>query len=58
MEEVRSVIGEEPRQITLEDLTNLKYLDMCLKESLRLFPIAPFILRRVTEEFTIGNTVQ
>lgn len=58
MDEIRTVIGEKPRQITYDDLLDLKYLEMCIKETLRLFPIAPYIMRKVTEEFTIGKLKQ
>lgn len=39
--------------IDLSDLSKLTYLDMCLKESMRLFPIAPFIFRDTNEEFQL-----
>ncbi|GMT24228.1 hypothetical protein PFISCL1PPCAC_15525, partial [Pristionchus fissidentatus] len=35
-------VGEE---ITIEDLGKLKYLECCIKESLRLFPSVPVIMR-------------
>lgn len=54
-EEVREVLGVEKREITYEELSNLKYIEMCIREVLRLFPIAPFILRRSTEQFKIDN---
>lgn len=40
------------RDITVDDLKRMKYLDMCFKESLRLFPPVP-IIGRVLEEDTV-----
>lgn len=43
------------RDITLEDLKRMKYLDMCFKESLRLFPPVPIIGRVLDEDVTIDG---
>lgn len=53
--EIKCVIGEKCKQLTLADIYKLEYLDMCVKDILRLFPIAPFIIKRVTEEYQIGR---
>ncbi|XP_060524435.1 uncharacterized protein LOC132700875 [Cylas formicarius] len=53
--EVREVFGETPRPVTPEDLTKLPYLSMCIKDAQRLFPIAPYILRRCTEDFELED---
>ncbi|XP_023311566.1 cytochrome P450 4c3-like [Anoplophora glabripennis] len=57
VEEIRSVIGESPRPIALDELNKLIYLDMCLKDVMRLFPIAPFIIRRPLSDFSLGKWV-
>ncbi|XP_058797638.1 cytochrome P450 4C1-like isoform X2 [Phymastichus coffea] len=44
-EEIQSVIGDKSMKI--EHLANLKYLEMVIKECLRLFPIGPILLRRL-----------
>lgn len=31
----------------------MKYLEMCIKESLRIYPPAPLVARKVTEDFTV-----
>lgn len=37
-----------------DDLKKLYYTTMVIKEVSRLFPVAPFIVREVTEDFPIG----
>lgn len=56
-EEIRSVFGDKPTEINHEDLSKLHYLDMCIRDVLRLIPIAPIILRRTIEDFSIDNVV-
>lgn len=53
--EIRRIVGEDFRDLALEDIYKLEYLDMCIKDVLRLFPVAPAILRRITEDYQIGN---
>lgn len=54
-EEIRNIIGETPRELTLEDMYKLEFLDRCIKEVLRLFPIAPAIIKRVLEDYDLGK---
>uniref|UniRef100_A0A182VYV1 Cytochrome P450 n=1 Tax=Anopheles minimus TaxID=112268 RepID=A0A182VYV1_9DIPT len=53
--ELRIKCGTEVENIRYETLTRLTYLDMVLKESLRLLPIAAVIGRRTTEELDLGE---
>ncbi|XP_064212412.1 cytochrome P450 4g15 isoform X1 [Tribolium castaneum] len=54
VEELSEVLSNKTC-VTLDELSKLNYLDMCLKESMRLFPVAPFIFRDTTEEFQLEN---
>ncbi|XP_065897731.1 cytochrome P450 4F6-like [Dysidea avara] len=52
--EIREVLaGRDSDDITWEDLTKLNYTTMCIKETLRLYPIVP-ITSKLSEGF-VGN---
>ncbi|KAL0901439.1 hypothetical protein ABMA27_006696 [Loxostege sticticalis] len=54
-EELQEVFGDSDRTATMEDLTKLRYLECCIKESLRLYPPVPFISRTLTEDVRLGE---
>ncbi|CAH0559241.1 unnamed protein product [Brassicogethes aeneus] len=54
-EEIRLLVGANKTNITFDDVIKLDYLDKCVKEALRLFPIAPFIARKVVSDFQIDK---
>ncbi|VVC88104.1 unnamed protein product, partial [Leptidea sinapis] len=53
------VLDDDGEKLFKDMLSDLKYLDMVLKESLRLFPPTPLIIRKTTNEITLpsGYTV-
>ena len=53
-QELDSVFGDTDRDITDEDLKQLKYLERCVKEGLRLRPSVPNFARKVEEDIEIG----
>jgi len=53
-EEVMEVIGEA-EDITTLQLKELRYLEACLKEAMRLCPPVPIIGREALEDLTIGG---
>lgn len=54
-QEIQTVLGDTARElVTYEDITKLSFLDRCVKDVLRLFPIAPYIIRKSYEDFQIG----
>lgn len=55
--EVMEVVGDK-KSYTILDLNRLPYIEMVIKESLRLFPVAPYILRKVPEDFRLGKNIK
>ena len=53
-EEMDEIFGEDrDRDATAEDIARMKYLECCVKESLRLFPTVPVMTRTVHEDVVI-----
>ncbi|KAI1718381.1 cytochrome p450 domain-containing protein [Ditylenchus destructor] len=56
--ELTENLGPDPeRYLTTEDLNSLKYLDMCVKETLRMFPSVPIVQRTLKNEMEIGGKI-
>lgn len=49
--ELHEVFGEQDSVVTFDDLSKLTYLEMVVKESLRHYPVGPFIARKTSEDF-------
>jgi cytochrome P450 family 4 len=52
---VDAIFGDSDRPCTAQDMTELKYLECCIKETLRIYPSLPIVLRCLTEDCNIGN---
>lgn len=48
--EINSIYKQYGEKLTMSSLQQLLYLNRCLKETMRLYPIAPFIGRLTTED--------
>lgn len=58
MEEIDSLYESKTNEdLTMEDLTNLKYVERCILESLRHMPIVPFVARRIETPLKISEDI-
>lgn len=53
--ELNGIFGDDRRSPTMQDLSEMKCLDMCIKESLRLYPSVPLFARTLGEDVRIGE---
>jgi cytochrome P450 family 4 len=47
--------GDRTRPITTKDMAEMKYLEMCIKEALRLFPSVPYFSRTTTTDLVLDD---
>ncbi|KAH0818879.1 hypothetical protein GEV33_003912 [Tenebrio molitor] len=55
--EMLDIFGNNTREPTLDDLNRMDYLECVIKETMRLFPIAPVLIRKVLEDVIIRDTM-
>lgn len=53
LQEIRSVLGDT-KTVSFNKLNNLRYLDLVIKETMRMYPNVPMMARRLADELTIG----
>ncbi|RXG61450.1 cytochrome P450 4c3 [Armadillidium vulgare] len=56
-EEIESIFGKSDRDVTSSDIREMKYLECCIKEALRLFPSVPIFGREYREDSEIDGYV-
>lgn len=55
-EEIRNVIGDDVnKKVTQKDLNDLHYLELVIKETLRLYPSVPVYGRKISEDVEISK---
>ncbi|KAF4525167.1 hypothetical protein B566_EDAN014758 [Ephemera danica] len=55
VEELEEVFGDSGRAPDMADLAKLKYLERCIKETLRIYPSVPFFERRAPDMADLAN---
>ena len=56
--ELDDIFGTSERHCTFDDLSKMKYLDCCIKETLRLYPSTGMIERKINKPYQLGNVRQ
>ncbi|XP_044732091.1 cytochrome P450 4C1-like [Chrysoperla carnea] len=56
-EEIISVFGNSDRECTLDDIKSMQYLEMVIKETMRLFAPTPLLARKVTTDVQLPNVI-
>lgn len=56
-EELKEVFKDSQSPSSLKELSQLKYLERVIKESRRLYPSVPVVLRKISEEVKMDNYV-
>lgn len=55
-QEQYAIFGNDvKRSPTFQELSDMKYMELVIKETLRLFPSVPFIVRTLLEQTEIGG---
>nr|DAD54391.1 TPA_exp: cytochrome P450 enzyme 8 [Aphis glycines] len=52
-DEIFEVFGDGDQTITIEDTTKLVYLQQCIRETLRLYPLVPLFIRQLQDDVKI-----
>lgn len=53
--ELNEIFGDDGRSPTMQDLKEMKCMDMCIRESLRLYPSVPLFARTLGQDVRIGE---
>ncbi|KAK0181268.1 hypothetical protein PV327_003562 [Microctonus hyperodae] len=59
-DELCEIFGDkvnEPTKITRDDVRRMEYLERVIKETMRLFPVGPILVRNVTDDLDIEKCV-
>ncbi|KFM65253.1 Cytochrome P450 4V2, partial [Stegodyphus mimosarum] len=56
-EELDSIFCESNRDVTMDDIKDMKYLECVVKETMRLYPSVPAVAREITEDLEFQGKI-
>jgi len=56
VQELNQIFGDSDRPATFADTLQMKFLERCLLETLRMYPPVPIIARKLQDDVKLGNT--
>jgi hypothetical protein len=56
VQELNQIFVDSDRPATFADTLQMKFLERCLLETLRMYPPVPIIARKLQEDVKLGNT--
>lgn len=54
-DEVKNISLENDRDVDVDDMAHLRFLDMFIKETQRMFPAVPYLTRSTSSELKLGK---
>lgn len=55
IQELDEIFGDSDRPATFQDTLEMKYLERCLMETLRMYPPVPIIARQIKTDLKLGE---
>lgn len=55
MDELNEIFEDDKRMPTMKDIREMRYLEQCVKETLRLYPSVPLIARKLNDDIRCGK---
>jgi len=55
IQELDEIFGDSDRPATFQDTLEMKYLERCLMETLRMYPPVPIIARTIKTDLKLGE---
>jgi len=56
VDELYAIFGDSDRPVTFQDTLQMKYLERCIMETLRMYPPVPIISRQINENVKLGES--
>jgi cytochrome P450 family 4 len=56
LKEQQEIFGDSQRLPTYREIQQMKYLEMVIKETLRLYPTVPLFGRKLKKDFDVGES--